>query len=134
MPCNEATEIFEAVLSEQNRLEGYRYVKLSCGRGIGDETLLLGCLEGRTVDEILALEPAAFAPDFLQARHLAALQNTLALLVGRADCGPKQPCSAARVSFEDGKTFIRARLNVDIAMSAVLPCQTCGTCTPEPNP
>ncbi len=128
MPCSEATEIIEAAVDSENRLERYRYVKLTCGRGIGEEALLLDELSGRDLDEILRLNVDAFAEDFLRRRHLMALQDVLAVLTGRADCGPDKACSVARIDCNEGVTTIRARLNVNVAMDQVAPCNVCASC------
>lgn len=136
MPCNDVTELIRVVVDDADRLTDYRFIKRSCGRGVGADSLLQEALAGKTVQEILAQEPEAFleafaVPDgveeFLHLKHLIALQSTLEVLTGMAAGGPNDVCAAAEIAFEDGNVIIEARLSVDLMTEKIASCGACGT-------
>jgi hypothetical protein len=125
MPCHDATEWIHVEVDPEDRLSEYRYIKLTCGRGVGAKSLLIDALRGASVDSILAMPPEA---DFTEGKHLAALQAALRVLTGASAGGKDAPCAAARVHYEDGQTIIEARLAVDVPAADVPPCEPCAGC------
>jgi hypothetical protein len=132
MPCSDTDELVEAVVDAEDRLVSYRYVKLTCGHGVGESSLLSDEVIGRPVEEILAHQ-IQDQSEFLFRKHWMALQAVLLVLVGRSACGPDQPCSVARIDCEAGQTFIRARLNVALPTDQILPCGP-GPCCSKSRP
>lgn len=137
MPCNDVTELIRVVVDAEDRLKDYRFVKRTCGRGVGVDALLLDMLAGRPVREILEIAPEAFlagqvfdAPveEFLRLKHLFALQAALNVLTGHASGGPKDICAVAEVSHEHGETVIDARIAVDLVTDAIRACGNCRDC------
>lgn len=137
MPCSDVTEIFNAVIDDEDRLVSYRFVKRSCGKGVGADSLLEDIFVGRTVDELLAIAPEEFLDsyppteaieEFLGLKHLIALQSVLEVLVGRASGSPDEICAAAEIAYEDGHTTIDARISVDLVTEKIKSCGNCRGC------
>lgn len=137
MPCNDITEVLQAAVGDDDRLLRYRFVKRSCGQGVGADMLLAGVLTGRTVDEILAIQPEEFIAEhpadepieeFLGLKHLIALQSVLEVLVGRASGDAGQICAAAEIAYADGETTIEALIKVDLITEKIKSCGNCHGC------
>ncbi|HNR31179.1 MAG TPA: hypothetical protein PKI11_09835 [Candidatus Hydrogenedentes bacterium] len=137
MPCRDVTELIHVVVDLEDRLKSYRFIKRTCGRGVGADTLLLDTLGGRTVDAILELSPVQLLAEhritepleeFLALKHLIALQSALEVLTGRASGGPGEVCAAAEIAFEDGDTVIHARISVDLLTEEIKSCGNCRSC------
>ena len=137
MPCKDVTELIRVVVDDSDRLTSYRFVKRTCGQGVGTDALLADALCGQTVDALLALEPEDFAasldlPDgveqFLSLKHLIAVQSALEVLTGAASGGPVDICAAAEITCEPGETVIEARISVDLMTERIASCGNCGSC------
>ena len=137
MPCSDVTELIRVELDDQDRLLRYRFVKRTCGQGVGADALILAALAGRSVDEILAIDPGDFLEEhpveeeieeFLTLKHLIAVQSAIEVLTGAANGGPKDLCAAAEISFEDGVTTLDARISVDLVTEKIASCGNCKGC------
>lgn len=142
MPCSDVTELIHVVLDDRDRLKSYRFIKRTCGQGVGVDTLLLAVLGGLTVDEILAITPERFIDEhpvddpieeFLGLKHLIAVQWTLDVLTGRAAGGSGDLCAAAEISFENSETVIDARISVDLVTEQIKSCGSCRACGAAKN-
>jgi hypothetical protein len=122
MPCSDTDELIEATVDAEDRLVSYRYVKLSCGHGIGENAMLSDEVLGQQVGTLLAHSLPENPSDFLRRKHWMALQAALSVLTGQRACGPDQPCSVARIDCEGDQTTIRARLNLDLPADQIPPC------------
>jgi hypothetical protein len=137
MPCNDITELIRVVLDDSDRLLDYRFVKRTCGQGVGVDTLLLPVLAGQRVDEILAISPEQFLEvhpcaeaieEFLALKHLIAVQAALEVLTGRASGGPGELCAAAEISYENGACVLEARITVEAVTEKIRSCGGCRGC------
>lgn len=137
MPCSDVTELIRIVLDDQDRLKEYRFIKRTCGRGVGVDALLIDVLGGRRVEEILAITPERFIEEhpvaepieeFLGLKHLIAVQAALEVLTGRAFGGPNELCAAAEISCGEGETVIDARIAVDLVVEEIRSCGGCRAC------
>lgn len=137
MPCKDVTEIIRVVVDDADVLTSYRFVKRTCGQGVGADTLLEAQLVGQTVDAILAIAPEDFIAqwpveeeieEFLNLKHLIAVQSALEVLIGRADGGPNQICAAAEISYENGEAVLDARISVDLVTEKIKSCGGCKGC------
>lgn len=137
MPCNDITEIIRVVLDEHDRLRHYAFTKRTCGQGVGVTSLLLDELSGQSVDDILAIEPAAFIAkhpseeeleEFLTLKHLIAVQEALEVLTGREPGGPADICAAAEIVYDAGECVIEAELKVDLVTDKIKSCGGCVGC------
>lgn len=143
MPCSDVTELIRVELDEQDRLTHYRFVKRTCGQGVGADSLILGALQGRGAEDILAMEPDEFLAmhpveqeieEFLTLKHLIAVQSALEVLLGKAHGGPGEMCAAAEVGFEDGLTTLDARISVDLVTEKIAACGNCRGCGKNAKP
>jgi len=137
MPCKDVTEMITLAVDEADRLTDYRFIKRTCGQGVGADSLLSEHLCGKTVDEILAIAPETFLEtypvelpieEFLGLKHLIAVQSALEVLTGKAPGGPGEICAAAEVICEEGCVIIEARILLDLVTERIKSCGNCGSC------
>lgn len=137
MPCNDVTELMTVSVDDADRLVAYRFVKRSCGQGVGADALLEDHLCGKTVDEILAIAPEGFLEtyptelpieEFLGLKHLIAVQSVLEVLTGKAAGGAGEICAAAEVVYDEGQVIIEARILLDLVTEKIKSCGNCGSC------
>lgn len=137
MPCSDVTEVIQAIVGDDDRLLSYRFIKRSCGKGVGADSLLEEILVGQSVDAILAMAPEEFLEDhppveaieeFLGLKHLIAVQSVLEVLVGRSAGGADDLCAAAEIAYENGATTIDAVIKVDLVTERIKSCGSCRGC------
>ena len=143
MPCDDVTEIIEIRLDSADELLSYRLNKLTCGTEIGADSLLIGKLRGKKVDEILAIDPGAFCDEinpsdeigeFLLLKHLFALQSTLKTLTGGCPAGPGQQCAVAEIRCEEDEINLIGHIAVDIVTDEIRSCRPCNKCATRKTP
>jgi hypothetical protein len=131
------TELIRVVLDEEDRLRDYRFVKRTCGQGVGMDRLIAGVLTGKKTAEILAIAPEDFIAsqpateaieEFLALKHLIAVQSALEVLTGHSAGRAGDMCAAADISFEDGETVLDARIRVDLVTERIQSCGNCKGC------
>lgn len=137
MPCTDVTEIVQVALDEHDRLHRYAFTKRTCGQGVGVVSLLIDDLRGLSVDEVLAIEPAALLArhpsddaleEFLTLKHLFAVQGALEVLTGREPGGPADVCAAAEIIYDEGECVIEAEIKVDLVTDKIKACGGCVGC------
>jgi hypothetical protein len=143
MPCKDVTEMITVCVDAEDRLKEYRFIKRTCGQGVGLDILLIEQLRGKTLDEILAIPVETFLDtypaeeeleEFLALKHLIAVQSAIEVLTGKTSGGAKEMCAAAEIQFEDGETVIEARINVDLVTEKIKSCGNCGGCGKNKKP
>lgn len=143
MPCSDVTELIRIELDDCDRLESYRFVKRTCGQGVGADALILSALQGRSVEDILAIDPSEFieehpveeeVEEFLTLKHLIAVQSAIEVLTGAASGGPGDLCAAAEIAFEEGRTTLDARISVDLVTEKIASCGNCKGCGKNAKP
>ncbi len=137
MPCKDVTEVFRLVLDKDDRLKEYAFTKRTCGQGIGEESLLIDQLGGRSMTEILSISPEAFLDsypmdsdieEFLSLKHLIAIQSALEVLVG-AEAGRNHDAfAAAGIVYDEDSTEVQGRIAVDILTERIEACGGCASC------
>ncbi len=137
MPCDDVTESLRIVISEQDRLESYELIKRSCGRAVGERSLMEDAFQGKTVDELLDIDTDTFAEAhptgdevemFLQLKHLFAVQAGLQALTGVNPAGPSEPVRVASVACEDSRVIIEAEISLDVITEKIEACGKCKGC------
>ncbi|MFP4500644.1 MAG: hypothetical protein ACLFTT_06560 [Candidatus Hydrogenedentota bacterium] len=137
MPCRDVTELIRVIVDDAGRFVEYRFIKRTCGQGVGVDTLLMDLLAGQPIADILDIDPNEFIvrypvaepiEEFLTLKHLIAVQSALEVLTGQAAGGPDAVCAAAKVSFEDGQTTLDARITVDLVTERIKACGNCRNC------
>lgn len=137
MPCNDVTEIIQLTLDADDRLTSYALNKKTCGRGIGAAAMMLEAFAGKTADELLAWEAEdychAFPTDdplleFLQLKHLFAVQAAIGVLTGSHSGGPASSCPVAEIRYDGGEILIEAHIPVDLLTEKIRACGRCKGC------
>ncbi|MBI5153787.1 hypothetical protein HZA57_00990, partial [Candidatus Poribacteria bacterium] len=133
----DVTESLRIVLDSGDRLLDYTLIKRTCGRAVGERSLILDWAKGRTAGELLAVAAGefldAFSPEdetheFLLLKHLLALQGGLAVFTGAEAGAAGSPCAAESVTCgETGFEFL-GQLRVDILTDRIRACGRCAGC------
>jgi len=136
MPCNDITETLFLRLDAGERLAGYRLAKRTCGRAVGEESLLAAELAGRPALDILNVDLEAFvAPmelggdevrTFLVLKHFFAVQAGIRSLLGIEGNGTT--CTVASVVCEGGDVTLEADLPIDALTEEIKACGNCKGC------
>ena len=143
MPCSDVTEMIRVELDDNDRLLNYRFIKRTCGQGVGADTLILSALQSLEAEEILCIEADEFlaahpveeaVEEFLTLKHLIAVQSALQVLLGETPGGPGEMCAAAEISYEDGRTILDARISVDLVTEQIKSCGNCHGCGKNRKP
>lgn len=137
MPCKDVTELIHIEVDASDCLHAYRFTKRTCGQGVGMDTLLMPMLGGVHIDAIQSMDPMEFIvqypvaesiEEFLNLKHLIAIQSTLGVLTGKAPGGKDAICAAAEIAFEDDLTVIDGVISVDLVTEEIKSCGNCKGC------
>jgi hypothetical protein len=134
MPCSDITEVLRLELDAADRLRSYALNKRTCGAPIGDEALLLPQVAGADLEALLTLSfdevLAGVAPgeEFLVAKHLVALQEAAAVLLGRAPTHPEAACTTVSLAAEGEALAFEALVRVDALAHKIKACGNCKRC------
>jgi len=139
MPCNDVTEVIRVEFDAHDRLTDYVYNKRTCGQGVGAGNLLIELLRGKTVEWLRDVDVVELLSDypidheleeFLNFKHMFALQGVAEVLTGKEPGGPKDSCAAADISFdpETGATIVHATIPVDLMTEKIRSCGGCKGC------
>lgn len=137
MPCSDVTEELRIELDPQDRLRGYELIKRTCGRAVGERSLMAEAFVGQPAAELLAISAEDFAHDhdvadetemFLRFKHLFALQAGLRVMLGHQSGSATDPLRVARVSCHDDLTFLEAEISVDVIAEEIKACGKCKGC------
>jgi len=137
MPCEDLSEYVEVELDELERLVGYRLSKISCGKDVEAESLLLESFVGASITDLLSVTSERFlaelqvsnrVEEFLSLKHLFALQGALAAYVGDAAAGPDASFAVSTIAFTEEGVVIRGELAVDVVTDKV---RAYGACNRE---
>ncbi|MCP4581346.1 MAG: hypothetical protein GY839_06985 [candidate division Zixibacteria bacterium] len=131
MSCNDLTEILKISLDNDGRLIDYSLKKLTCDRAVADSALLLDILKGRTADEILAVSIESLSPEeppkdntdeYLQVKHLQAVQSGLEVLMGHREGRSDNHCLIDTISHGLEGTELTARIKFDFQTENIKSC------------
>ncbi len=137
MPCNDLSERIAVTIDDADRFRSYRFIKRSCGRGVGVDDLLSGWLAGQSIEAILAITPRQCLEDtgvpggieeFLALKHLVAVQAALEALLGRNNGEEDGFCTPLECIYEDGQTTLHAAIRVDLVTGRIESCGGCKGC------
>lgn len=129
MPCEDLTESIFVVLDTEDRLVHYVLRKESCGRTIGDESMLVSILQGVSVENILAITTESWSLEFqddseqfIASKHFEALRSVLNAYLGIAPAGPSASCAISEIASDESGTTIQARMKIDLPTGGIKPC------------
>jgi hypothetical protein len=64
MPCNDVTEVLSLTLDPDDRLTHYSLIKLTCGGGVGNPSLLKKWIANKPASEILSTSTETILEEF----------------------------------------------------------------------
>jgi hypothetical protein len=137
MPCDNVTEIIRLVIDKDDMLVSYKLIKKSCGGILGQESMLIDMLKGKTTKNIMAIDPDAFrrscpaqsdVEEFITFKHLFAVVSALETLTGKQPGGADSPCAVAEISYDNGNLIGEAEIAVDIVTEKIRACGICAGC------
>lgn len=137
MPCDDVTEELRLKLDHADRLLDYELIKVTCGRAVGERSLLAAELAGLEAQQILAIDADIFADArmdrdevtmFLEFKHLFAVQGALKAMLGREAASAHDAIAAARVVCEADHVMFEARIAVDVVTEQIKACGRCKGC------
>jgi len=140
VPCNNLVEQIRITLDDRDRLTGYRFIKQTCGRDVGERSLLTEFLLGLSVDELLAIDSehlfAVCQPEddvsrFLHLKHLFAIQAVLEVYTGHSSGAGNFPCTIAEIGDDRGQVVIDADIDVVLVTDKIKACAGCGSDLPS---
>jgi len=134
MPCEDITEVLTMTLDADERLETYALSKRTCGRAVGETSLLWEWACGKTAGEVLGADVEAFldahptddeAVEFIHLKHFFALRSAMAALTGLEPAGATAPCALASVSHGPEGTEVEAHIRIDSLTADISACGRC---------
>lgn len=137
MPCSDISETIQIRLDVDDRLRSYQLNKASCGAEVGSEALLEELVGGRSVQEILELDPGDLPQhlesvdetlEFLAFKHLFALQSTLEMYTGLQSGDPTAACTVASILHDFAGVEIQGVLASAPLEEKIRACGHCGSC------
>jgi hypothetical protein len=137
VPCKDVTELIRVIIGPDDRLKDYQLRKITCGVSIGSTSRLLGRLHTYTISEILKLGCDSIRyqyagqseiEDFLNLKHLFALQMVLETFTGR---NGNSVCKIIEISYGDDGIIIAAEIEVNIITDKI---KSCGPCEYQRKP
>ncbi len=137
MPCSNITELMRVVLDEKEQLTDYRFIKQTCGAGVGGEKLLLDVFRGQSAQDILKLDIDAFCDlypaeddlmQFLYLKHFTAIHGVLQVYTGRQSGGVGEFCTVSSIRHENGDAIIDSEIAVDAVTEKIQACGRCDGC------
>jgi len=140
MPCDDVTEVLHLLLDPEDRVQGYSLIKRTCGRAVGERSLIHAWAAGRSAVDILGADLDAFldahapadgsdtaeAEELLALKHLFALQAGLAVLAGDASGAAGETCAIESMVYgPEGCEFV-GQVRVDVLTDKIKACGRCG--------
>jgi hypothetical protein len=138
MPCDDVTELLRVVLDAEDSLLCYELIKRSCGRAVGERSLLLERWAGTPATALLGLDGDDFAESLeiaddtelvLHMKHFFAVQSGLRVLIGLESGGALDPVRVAAIgSTDSGGLTLEAEIAIDVITEKIQACGRCNGC------
>ena len=141
MPCTDQTESLHLLLDEQDCVQTFQLRKISCGRAVGEETLL-PYIQGKSIDEIIAGTVTELVPDldryrrideFLLFKQFFSVRAALLVLVGQSSGQPQQAFVMEELLIDEDMTQIKGEIAVNLISEEIRACGSCKSCRPLPS-
>lgn len=141
MPCNDQTETLSLVVDHNDQLVSFQLYKISCGRTVGDASLL-PYVSGKSVNELMDGTVESFVPDlhkqrrieeFLLFKQFFSIRAALRVWTGASSGELKQPFVVEEVSVDPTSTQIRGEVAVNVISEEIRACGSCRSCKPLPK-
>ncbi len=121
MPCDDVGESVRVLLDNKERIIDYSLQKRTCGKSIGEISLIGKRLHGRTATEILELDLETFLIEsesqdetqrYLIMKHFLAIQSVLAVYFGRLSGSVDNYCTVESIDVGPSNIEILAHLKI----------------------
>jgi hypothetical protein len=131
VPCSDITETITIKLDLHDRLTDYTFLKRTCGSNIGQKSLLLDQLQGKSVDEISALtqnalmnriKPIDATEQFLIQKHLSVIQLCFDMLYGRKELDPRNVIKFYSINYGPDGMELEADIKLELDVKKIEPC------------
>ncbi len=141
MPCNDQTETLTLVVNHDDQLVSFQLHKISCGRTVGDASLL-PYIEGKSVTSLMTGTVSDFVPDlhkqrrieeFLLFKQYFSIRAALRVWTGELSGELQQPFVLEEVSVDPTSTQIRGEVAVNLISEEIRACGSCRSCKPLPK-
>ncbi|MCC6545561.1 hypothetical protein IT570_00210 [Candidatus Sumerlaeota bacterium] len=137
MPCTDVTELLRLRLDDGDRIVGYELIKRTCGRAVGERSLLAQEFVGADANEVAKLTADDFAetlPDMrdeefvLSLKHFFAVRAGARVLIGHMSGGANDPIRVAKVGYEGNEVILEAEVVIDVITEEIKACGKCKGC------
>ena len=137
MPCTDVTEVLQVRLDADDRVVSYELSKRTCGRAVGEASLLADWAAGQTAAHLAAVDLDAFLhgrtfpseeEEYLAFKHFFALRLGMGVYVGEIAGRASDPCSIARLAYGEDETDFEAEIDVQILTDRIKSCGRCSGC------
>lgn len=141
MPCQDQTETLWLTLDNQDQLHTFSLQKMSCGKTVGDETLL-PYVQGKSIHELLGGTVADFVPalamrrqldEFLFFKQFFSIRAALLVLTGQSSGQREQPFVLEELCVEPSLTSLRGQIAVTLIHEEIQACGSCRSCNSLPQ-
>lgn len=141
MPCQDQTETLMLTLDEHDQLQTFYLQKISCGKTVGDETLLPH-IQGKSIPDILAGTVADFVPDLHRRRHVEefllfkqffSIRAALLVFTGQSSGQREESFVLEEVCVEPTSTSVRGQIAVPLIHEEIQACGSCRSCSSLPQ-
>jgi len=136
VPCDDQTEILELVLDTQDLVKQFRLYKMSCGKPVGDDSLL-AYIQDTHIEEILMSDISDVVPDirqkedlesFLLAKQLFSIRAALGVWTGSSAGMLHEPFALDELFYEEEGVKITGLISVDLIREEIKACASCTSC------
>jgi hypothetical protein len=131
LPCNDVGESVRVLLDNKERIIDYSLQKRTCGKSIGEVSLIGKSLYGRTAKEILELDLEDFLIEaiiqdetqrYLVMKHFLAIQSVLSIYFGRLSGSVENYCTVESIDVGPSNIEILAHLKINIHTKNIKKC------------
>jgi hypothetical protein len=131
MPCHDSSSIVSVTLDSNERLVGFDFGKITCGKEIGEGGAFREYCLGRNIDDILrlefvdirnALKIETTEDEFLLYLEWDALRAAVAQYRGLENAADRERCQIAAVISDGDQTEIRQSIRPPANMPGIVSC------------
>lgn len=137
MPCSDITELLRLRLNNDDRVMGYELIKRTCGRAVGERSLMEAAFVGSNANDLARMTADDFAdalPEMrdeelvLALKHFFAVRAGARVLIGHITGGVNDPVRVAKVGYEGDEVILEAEIAIDVITEEIKACGKCKGC------
>ncbi|MEO8377624.1 MAG: hypothetical protein ABI579_08125 [Candidatus Sumerlaeota bacterium] len=138
MPCSDVTESLRLRIDDADRVVGYELIKRTCGRAVGERSLLAEQFTGMDATAIAEMDADEYERQFplpendeetvLTLKHFFAVRAGARVLLGNVSGGVSDPVRVAKVGYEGNEVILEAEIVIDVITEEIKACGKCKGC------